>query len=63
MLINESLEVSTILKELSGFYVRVAKLARSVGPVNVKLAEVVFGQKLGVTTQAGIVNVVESVMK
>jgi hypothetical protein len=36
-------------------------MASGVGPVEAKIAEVVLGQKLGVITQAGIFNVVESV--
>jgi hypothetical protein len=38
-------------------------LTGGVGPCDVNIAEVVFGQKLGVTTQAGIVNVIVFVMK
>ncbi len=33
-----SLEARTILKELSGFFVRVATIARDVGPVDPKVA-------------------------
>jgi hypothetical protein len=58
-----SLEARTIFKELSGFFVRVTTMARGVGPDDLKLAFFVFGQKLGVTKQTGIVNVLESVMK
>ena len=57
------IEESAIEKELSVFFVKIEKPIGGVIPVNVNVAEVVFGQTFGVTTQAGIVSVVASVMK
>ncbi len=62
-IIERSIEESAIKNELSKFLVRVAKPCAGVVPVNFNVADVVFGQKSGVTTQAGIVNAVKSLMK
>ncbi len=61
--IIESLDESIILKELSGFFYIVAKPTGGVGPVDVNVAKVVFGQKLGDRIQTGRFNVVVSAMK
>jgi hypothetical protein len=46
------------------FFVRIANYAGGdVVPVEVKVPTIVLGQKLGVTTQAGIVSSVELVIK
>jgi hypothetical protein len=50
--------------ELSKFLLTVAKFAEGVvAPTEVIVVFVIFGQELGVTTQAGMVSSVVSVMK
>ena len=63
--IEASIEKSAISKELSVvFFVKVAKSAEGIGtPIELKIPEIVFGQKLGVTTHPGIIRVVRSVKK
>ena len=59
-----SSDYNAIVKVLSPFFVRTAKPTGGTEvPHDVNEPEVVFAQMLGLTTQAGIVKVVTSVMK
>jgi hypothetical protein len=61
--IKGSLEKSAIVKELSGFFDRIANSAGGFFPPNFNVAEVLLGQKLGTDTQAGIFSAVLFVIK
>jgi hypothetical protein len=61
---RKSFENRLIVHELSKFLLTVAKFAEGVvAPTEVIVVFVIFGQELGVTTQAGMVSSVVSVMK